>query len=125
MADQKHILVVDREGLIRETITAMLEDAGYRVSSADSAISMRQILKDDGVAAVVIDASMPGETTASLAAYAKSLRIPVVVISGNDAIMEYAADHRLQLLHKPFRIHQLCDALNEAFASGIFGQRDA
>ena len=125
MTDQKHILVVDREGLIRETIMAMLEDSGYRVSSADSGVSMRQILKDDAIHAVVIDASMRGETTTSLAAHAKSCRLPVVVISGNDAIMGYAADHGLQLLHKPFRIRELCAALDEAFASGEFGQRNA
>jgi DNA-binding NtrC family response regulator len=124
LADQKHILVVDGEGLIRETITAMLEDSGYRVSSAESGVSMRQFLKDDGIDAIVIDASMHDETSASLAAHAKSLRLPVVMISGNDAIMGYAAEHGLQLLHKPFRIHELCDALNEAFVSGKFGQRD-
>jgi two-component system, OmpR family, response regulator len=125
MTEQKHILVVDSEGLIVETITAMLEDSGYRVSAAETGASMRQILKDHGFDAVVIDASMQGETTASLAAHAKSLRLPVVVISGNDAVMVYAADHGLQLLHKPFRIQELRDALNEAFASGKFGQRDA
>jgi len=45
------------------------------------------------------------------------------MISGSDAIMGYAADHGLQLLHKPFRIQALCDALDVAFASGEFGQR--
>jgi hypothetical protein len=64
-----------------------------------------------------------GETSVSLAQHAKRLRIPVVMISGNDTIMAYAADHALQLLHKPFRIHELCDALDLAFASGEFGQR--
>jgi two-component system, OmpR family, response regulator len=125
MTDPKHILVVDREGLIRETITAMLEDAGYRVSSAADGVFMRQMLKDEGIDAVVIDASMRGETSTSLAAHAKALRLPVVMISGNDFIMGYAAEHGLQLLQKPFRIHELCDALDEAFASGDFGQRDA
>jgi DNA-binding NtrC family response regulator len=125
LADQKHVLVVDGEGLIRDTITAMLEDSGYRVSSAESGVSMRQFLKDDGIDAIVIDASMHDETSASFAGHAKSLRLPIMMISGNDAIMGYAAEHGLQLLHQPFRIHELCDALNEAFASGKFGQRDA
>jgi len=38
--------------------------------------------------------------------------------------MGYAAEHGLQLLRKPFRIRDLCDALDQAFASGEFGQRE-
>ncbi len=125
MSVPKHILVVDHSEEIRDTITAMLEDRGYRVSSADSGAAMREVLREGGIDAVVIDASLHGETSASLAAHARDLHLPLVMISGNDAILAYAADQRLQLLHKPFRIQELCDALAEAFASGQFGQRGA
>jgi len=121
----KHILVVDRDGDIRDTIGAILEDRGYRVSCVPDGPSMRHLLESDGVDAIVIDASMRGETSTSLAKHAKALRLPLVMISGNDAIMGYAADQGLQLLRKPFRIQELCDALDLAFASGEFGQRDA
>ena len=125
MSVPKHILVVDRSGEIRDTITAILEDRGYRVSSADSGAAMREILKKGGIDAVVIDASLHDETSASLAAHARDLRLPLVMVSGNDDHMGYAADHGLQLLRKPFRIHELCGALEQAFASGQFGQRGA
>jgi DNA-binding response OmpR family regulator len=125
MGQTQHVLVVDREGSIQETIAAILEDRGYRVSCVPDGASMRRVLENEGVDAIVIDASMRGETSTALARHAKALRLPLVMISGNDAIMGYAADHGLQLLHKPFRIQELCDALDRAFASGEFGQRDA
>lgn len=125
MGQPQHILVVDRDGGVRETIEAILEDRGYRVSCVHDGVSMRHLLEHDKVDAIVIDASMRGETSTSLAKHAKALRLPLVMISGNDAIMGFAANNSLQLLQKPFRIQELCDALDLAFASGKFGQRDA
>ena len=125
MGQPRHILVVDGDGGIRDTIAAILEDRGYRVSCVSDGPSMRHLLERDGIDAIVIDASMRGETSTSLARHAKALRLPLVMISGNDAVMGYADDHGLQLLHKPFRIQELCDALDLAFSSGEFGQRDA
>jgi DNA-binding response OmpR family regulator len=125
MGQHKHILVVDRDGGIRDTIAAILRDRGYRVICVADGASMRHLLENDGIDAIVIDASMRGETSTSLAEHAKALRLPLVMISGNDAIMGYAADHGLQLLHKPFRIQELCDALDLAFVSGEFGQRSS
>lgn len=117
--------MVDRDPGVRDTIAAMLEDRGYRVSYVPDGASMRHLLENGGVDGIIIDGSMRGETSTSLAEHAKALRLPLVMISGNDAVMAYADDHHLQLLHKPFRIHELCDALDRAFSSGEFGQRDA
>jgi DNA-binding NtrC family response regulator len=125
MGQHKHILVVDPDGGVRDMIAAILEDRGYRVSCVPDGPSMRRLLESDGCDAIVIDASMRGETSTSLANHAKALRLPLVMLSGNDVIMGYAADHGLQLLHKPFRIQALCDALDRAFASGEFGRRGA
>jgi DNA-binding NtrC family response regulator len=125
MGQHKHILVVDPDGGVRDMIAAILEDRGYRVSCVPDGPSMRRLLESDGCDAIVIDASMRGETSTSLANHAKALRLPLVMLSGNDVIMGYAADHGLQLLHKPFRIQALYDALDRAFASGEFGRRGA
>lgn len=73
MGQHKHILVVDRDGGIRDTIAAILEDRGYRVSCVPDGASMRHLLEHDGIDAVVIDASMRGETSTSLAKHAKVL----------------------------------------------------
>jgi DNA-binding response OmpR family regulator len=119
----RHVLVVDQDAATRELVVSILEERGYCVSCAEGGPIMRRILADDAVDAIVMDASLPGEASDSLAERAKMLRLPVVMISGSDAIMGYSADHDLQLLHKPFRIRELCDALDQAFASGAFGRR--
>ena len=119
----RHVLVVDQDAGTRDLVTAILEDRGYRVSRAESGAIMRRMLAECCVEVIIMDASLPGEASDSLAEHAKMLRLPVVMISGSDAIMGYSADHDLQLLHKPFRIRELCDALDQAFASGAFGRR--
>jgi hypothetical protein len=60
-----------------------------------------------------------------IALHAKTLRIPVVMISGSIESIKFAEDNGLQLLCKPFRILQLIQAVEDAIASGQFGQRDA
>lgn len=113
---------------MRELVATILEDRGYRVSRAEDGAMMRRIILAEAAFeasfdAIIMDASLRGEASTSLAEHAKGLRLPVVMISGNDLIMGHAADHDLQLLRKPFRIQELCDALDEALASGEFGRR--
>jgi len=125
MSRSRHVLVVDQDEGTRELVAAILEDRGYRVSRAVDGAMMRQILTgEEDVDAIIMDASLRGEASASLAEHAKGLRLPLVMISGNDLVMGYAAEHGLQLLRKPFRIRDLCDALDQAFASGEFGQKE-
>jgi len=109
---------------VRELVASILEDRGYRVSRAEGGAMMRRIiLAEAAFDAIFMDASLRGEASTSLAEHAKGLRLPVVMISGNDLIMGHAADHGLQLLRKPLRIQELCDALDEALVSGEFGRR--
>ena len=126
MAGQKHILVVDDDGDVRDTIVNMLQERGYRVSSAANGITMRDFLQeDDPVNAIVLDAVMPGESSIALALHAKELGLPVVMISGSPEIMQFAIENGLQLLEKPFRMQELMAALAQALDSGEFGQRPA
>lgn len=126
MDKRKHILIVDDDGAIRGLLTASLEACGYVVSSARNGASMRALLNSrERVDAVILDCRMPGESGQSLALYAKEHGLPVVMISGSNEAMEFAERHHLQLLRKPFRMGQLYDALDLAFASHTYGQRDA
>jgi DNA-binding NtrC family response regulator len=119
----KHILVVDDEGGVGEVVRQMLEERGYRVTVAAGGVAMREALLAEAFDAVVLDAMMPGERSATLALHAKELRLPVVMISGNHEMMAFATGHDLQLLPKPFTMDRLHGALEQAFASGEFGQR--
>jgi two-component system OmpR family response regulator len=120
----KHILTVEDNESVRNVIALMLEEHGYRVTTASDGLSMREMLqREDPVDAIILDALMPGEESAALARHARDLSIPVVMISGSHDKIVFALDNGLQLLRKPFRSRQLIDALNLAFESGEAGQR--
>jgi DNA-binding response OmpR family regulator len=121
----KHILLVEDYDPVRELIANMLEDRGYRVSTAPTGASTRDSLRTDDVDAIVLNAITSGENGASLARHAKDLRLPVVMISGSNDEISFAAEHGLQLLRKPFQAEELYGELDRALSSGEFGQRSA
>jgi two-component system OmpR family response regulator len=123
----QHVLVVDDDGDVRDVIMGTLQDNGFMPTAATGGVVMRDILAADAapIAAIVLDALMPGEESAGLALHAKTLRIPVVMISGSIESIKFAEDNGLQLLRKPFHMPQLMQAVEDAIASGQFGQRDA
>ena len=120
----KHIVVVDDDADVSDVIVAMLESE-YEVSTADRGLGLRALLDaaSHRVDAVVLDGSMLGESSASLADHLKDLRLPVIMISGDPTKMEAAENCNLQLLWKPFTHAELLDAVKQALASGAFGQR--
>ena len=123
-----HILVVDDDADVLAVLVEMLRVSGFIVTAAESGLAMREILAEKALLpfdAVILDCAMPGERSAQLALHAKSLRLPVVMISGSMEAMNFADENGLQLLIKPFRIEGLLSAINEAMASKEFGQRDA
>lgn len=123
----QHVLVVDDDGDVRDVVISMLEDNGFVATAATGGVAMRDIIAADAVPidAIVLDALMPGEESATLALHAKTLRIPVVMISGSMGSIKFAEENGLQLLRKPFRMAQLIQAIGDAIASGHYGQRDA
>jgi CheY-like chemotaxis protein len=124
MAEPKHILAVDDSEVVRQVIAAMLEKHGCRVTTAEDGTTMRERLgQSDPVDAIILDALMPGEPSDSLARYARSLSILVVMISGNLEMINFAESDGLQLLQKPFGFEELTNALTQAFESGQYGRR--
>jgi two-component system OmpR family response regulator len=123
----KHILVVDDDADVLSVLVEMIRDAGCSATPANGGVAMRKTLasEDHRVDAVVLDCLLSGEPSAQLALHAKSLHLPVVMISGNVEAMKFADDHGLQLLWKPFHAADLMAAINEAMNSGEFGQRDS
>jgi two-component system OmpR family response regulator len=121
---EKHILVVDDNDDVREVIVNILQKSYYRVSAASGGSVMRDFLETGyTVDCVILDALMPGETSASLVLYLKERKIPVVIISGSADAVKYAADNGLPLLLKPFRSQELYSSVSSALANGELGQR--
>src|ERR1700730_18420620 len=107
-----HILVVDDDADVRPVLVEMLQIAGFLTTPADSGVAMREILAGNGpkIDAVVLDCRIPGEPSEQFALQAKSMRLPIVMISGHVGTMQSAAENGLQLLRKPFHMADLLNA---------------
>jgi CheY-like chemotaxis protein len=94
MGQPKHILIVDDDGDVRDVISEVLRNYGYRVGSASDGAAMRDFIEaGDPVDCVILDAFMPGEASISLADYLRNRKIPVVVISGSRDAITYAEEN--------------------------------
>ena len=124
MAEVEHILVVEANRGVRDTLELTLQHGGYQVTIVDGGASMRAFLDaNKSVDLVVLDGSLPGDEGLSIAQYLKDLRMPLVMISGSPSVIKFAEENALQLLQKPFKIGELLAAVAVAFDSGEFGQR--
>lgn len=108
---RQRVLVIDDEELARETLTSVLEDAGYEVLSAADGEAGLALFERDGADVVVTDIIMPKkegiETIFDLRA--RSPDLCIIAISGGGRIAsdrflaiarKFGADH---VLSKPFR----------------------
>jgi two-component system phosphate regulon response regulator OmpR len=67
--DRVHIVVVDDEPDIRETVQEYLSLHGFRVTAASGGQELRKILEESSVQLAILDIAMPGEDGLSLARY--------------------------------------------------------
>jgi DNA-binding NtrC family response regulator len=100
----------------------MFIDAGYRVSLAAEADRARQILDLDVPDVCLIDARLWGEQGISLAEYAESLGVPVLMMTG-DAGLSDEMDSRLRAnIRKPFRFDTVVQRVTDIFNEGSVGR---
>jgi two-component system cell cycle response regulator CpdR len=107
------VLVVDDEPLILELTSAMLEDSGCEVVSADSATSALDSLANDSrIVLLLTDVRMPGMNGYDLAALARRVRpnLRIVVMSGDDQGRE-----GYKLVRKPFSRLQIAEIVAPIF----------
>ena len=107
------ILAVDDDALVLLNTTAMLEDLGHTVLEATSGNSALEMIRRDGsIDLVITDQAMPHMTGSDLAVAIRRERpeLPVILATGF-AELPPGADERLPKLSKPFRQHQLADAI--------------
>ena len=82
------VLVVEDEELVRETITAELQDAGFVVFEAETAERGLEMLEEKPVGVLFTDIRLPGRTDGwDLAEKARSLypNLPVIYATGFSA----------------------------------------
>lgn len=116
----KRILVIDDEAYARQLVRALLERAGYEVSTAASADEGLQAMRETHPDMVTVDLMMPGRSGLDLLAEKLSdpmiQPIPSLVVSavGLNADLERALSLGAGgALSKPFSQHQLLEAVRE------------
>ncbi|HPE61101.1 MAG TPA: sigma-54 dependent transcriptional regulator [Thiolinea sp.] len=83
------VLVVDDEPDIRQLVSEILEDEGYRVDVAENAVAAREVFRQRRPDLVLLDIWMPGTDGISLLKEwreEEGIRCPVVMMSGHGTI---------------------------------------
>lgn len=106
-----HIVVVDDERDIRDTLSEYLSMHGFRVSTADGGVALRKLLDESRVDLVFLDINMPGEDGLSLARYMRVNHTAGIIMltAAGDVVdrivgLETGAD---DYLAKPFDLREL------------------
>jgi two-component system response regulator AtoC len=116
---QRTVLVVDDEVNMLKVMSMILEDAGYRVLTAESAEAAMPYLRAPDLDVVLSDLKMPGMSGEEFVAHCAAERpeVPVIVVtaygsirSAVDSIQAGAADY----ITKPFEPEELQIAVHNA-----------
>jgi CheY-like chemotaxis protein len=112
---RRHLLLVEDDKMVRETILLMLED-DYEIVLADSVSSAMSQLRCPGhsqIDVMLLDCLLPDGNLAEVLAQADQRAIPVVLISGDPRQAEIVGVAR-RFLPKPFTQATLLNALDTA-----------
>ncbi|OYT74008.1 MAG: hypothetical protein CFK49_10310, partial [Armatimonadetes bacterium JP3_11] len=109
---QRHVLIVDDDDLVRETLHFVLEDGGYRVYAASSGAEALRLLEREPIDIVLSDIFMPGMNGFDLLRQIREVapNTPVILITGygniemaREALKQGASD----FITKPYNIHEI------------------
>src|SRR5713226_8720559 len=120
MADpQKHLLIVEDEGPLRQAVADQLTDRGYRVEQADSGEAALAKLADFAFDIILTDLRLPGIDGSAVveAAVERYPHIIAIVVTGfgtvKDAV-EAIKRGAWDFVSKPFQIDELLHVLDSA-----------
>jgi two-component system nitrogen regulation response regulator NtrX len=107
----EHILVVDDEPAIQSALRGVLEDEGYRVTTAGSGEAALRLVVEDAPDVVFLDIWMPKKDGLDTLADLKRVRpeAPVIVISGHGTIETAVKATRLgayDFIEKPLSLEK-------------------
>ncbi len=120
------VLIVDDERAVRDSLTVLLESAGFAVrdfGSADAFLTRQPI---PGPCCIILDVRLPGMSGLELQEFLTADSPPVVMISGHaDVPMAVRAMKQgaLHFLQKPFDSDILIDAVTQALELDLNRQR--
>lgn len=123
-----HILFADDNFDIRELVKVQLDAAGFRVSTADSAKQVLQLVNAERFDILVLDYWMPEGTGIDLCRQIRTFdqRTPILICSGavTEADKEAATLAGAQgYIGKPFSARDLIQALRSTLEASIYVSR--
>jgi two-component system phosphate regulon response regulator OmpR len=112
MQEKPRVAIVDDDPKLRKAVCEALQDANFSVLEASTGAELRQLLADDAIDLIVLEAALPGEDGLSLARFLREEhpRVAVMLVSAEaDALdrivgLEIGAD---DYLAKPFDLREL------------------
>ena len=125
-----HILVVDDEPDIRGLVQEILEDEGYRVSSAESGTAARLALREGRPDLILLDIWMPdldGITLLKEWSQDEGLPCPVIMMSGHGTVETAVEATRLgayDFLEKPLSMAKLLLTVERALEADKLQQEN-
>ena len=111
------VLVVDDEPGMRETLTDILEGAGYSVVVAFDADSAMSVFRRESVDVVVMDVRMPGRDGVSVLQEMDGPPPSVIMMTAyavEERLREAMASRAYAMVHKPFQARYLLSLVEEA-----------
>jgi DNA-binding NtrC family response regulator len=125
-----HILVVDDEPDIRESVRDILEDENYSVAIAEDAAAARKALRDRRPDLILLDIWMPDLDGISLLkewAEGRGLPCPVIMMSGHGTVETAVEATRLgayDFLEKPLSLAKLLLTVERALEADRLAQEN-
>jgi two-component system response regulator FixJ len=121
MAEAPLVHVVDDDASVRDSLSMLLESAGFAVRSYDSAVAFLHAASDRTAGCVLTDVQMPELNGLELQRRMGELgiRLPVIVMTGHGDVpiaVEALKAGALDFLEKPFEEAHLLEAVTSAIA---------
>lgn len=129
MANEPVIHVIDDDEAVRDSLDFMLDAAGYRVSSWESAVRFLAVLANLEHGCVVTDVRMPDMTGLELVQKLKATGYPdpVIVITGHADVplaVEAMKAGVVDFIEKPFENQRLLGAIRTALLHAPAGDNE-
>lgn len=114
---QKTVLIVDNDKNIRDIMSKVVEQMGYRSLEAERATRAASIIAAEKVDAILLDLNMPGPQGEHLLGYLRHNKLPIpptIVVSGHlhkERIGPLIELGVCGIIAKPFEVKRLMDEL--------------
>lgn len=117
MQDRDHVIIVDDEHILRESLKEWLEEDGFRVSTAGSGMEALKIIEEQNPMVAVIDIKMPGIDGITLLRKLKEMdiNIPIIMITAYATVenaVQSMKEGAYDFLTKPFPPEKLSKLLH-------------